>query len=131
MPEDGNITGRQWQLELTDNYETKFKKYYKNHPNECIVVLDRLDTFLKAIQACDQPQQVIRGWIHPEPKGVKAIIEKGAGKNLRATRLYVFPEKNKRLVYVLSIGDKDSQRNDIKECCSFVDGLRAEQSPGT
>ncbi|MCH7725759.1 MAG: hypothetical protein IH991_04655 [Planctomycetes bacterium] len=54
---------------------------------------------------------------------VKALNESGPGKHKKAIRLYTYPDEETETFYVLTIGDKKSQGDDIKACCEFVDEL--------
>jgi hypothetical protein len=62
------------------------------------------------------------GFIHDEPDGIKAIDQKGGGQKmkLQQTRLYVYPDITNRILYLLTIGDKGTQRDDINLCREFV-----------
>jgi hypothetical protein len=55
---------------------------------------------------------------------VVAIDQKGEGKNLAQTRLYVFPDLETETLYLITLGDKQSQKADIAACRTFVTGLR-------
>ncbi len=55
-----------------------------------------------------------------------AINQKGGGKSLAQTRLYAYPEVASETLYVITLGDKRSQKDDIKTCQGFVEQLRKE-----
>jgi hypothetical protein len=114
-----------WTLEPTDDYERRHKRYTKDHPRELAAVLDNLDTFLRALQAGAKVQQARFGFIHPEPHGVLAVDQKGGGKALAQTRLYVYPDPDTETLHLIILGDKRSQREDIKTCNNFVAALRS------
>ncbi|NTU73937.1 hypothetical protein HGB07_07325, partial [Candidatus Roizmanbacteria bacterium] len=68
------------------------------------------------------------GFIHHEPNGVKAIdqkgaIKKGMGKPKEA-RLYTFPDTDAYILYLITVGDKNSQTTDIRDCTQFVKDLK-------
>src|SRR5262245_11292227 len=102
-----------WTLLPSDDYNRRFKWYEKKRRRELQAILYNLDTFFKALAAGAKPQQVRAGFVHPEPHGVLAILEKGGGGNLRPTRLYVFPDEDEQVLHLLTIGDKQSQGADI------------------
>jgi hypothetical protein len=52
-----------------------------------------------------------------------AKIEKKQGK-LKATRLYVYATIINQTLYLLGIGDKDSQKQDIETCRSKVKQIK-------
>ncbi len=101
-------------LEATDAYERAHKHYEKKHPAELMAVLDNLDRYFKAVSSGVHPQFVVGGYIHDEGKGVKAIDQKSGGKGkLRQTRLYVYPDVEAKALYLITIGDKQTQKEDI------------------
>lgn len=61
--------------------------------------------------------------MHPEPRGVIAIDQKGGGKGLKETRLYIFLNKIPQIVHLVTLGDKSTQKADIKYATEFVDAL--------
>lgn len=123
----GNIfhSYHEWILVPTDLFERELKKYLKKFPDESCAVLERLETYKEELNLCDEPQKVIHGWLHPEPYGIKAITQQGKGGSLKATRLYIYAEKESHKIWVFTIGDKKSQKENIKICENFVKSLRA------
>jgi putative component of toxin-antitoxin plasmid stabilization module len=115
-----------WELRYTEIFERRLKKYRKNHPRETVAVLDNLDTYFRTLKLVGDSQGIVHGWIHPEGQGVKALTEKGHGPHMRATRLYIFPDKNQRVLYVLTIGDKNTQGDDIAECKDIIQALNVK-----
>lgn len=111
-----------WSLEETNVYQRRYAEYEKKHPNELIAVLDNLDTYLKTLRNLGHPLNIQGGFIHKEPKGIKAIDQKGGGQKvkLQQTRLYIFPDINTKTIHLLTIGDKTSQKEDIKLCIEYV-----------
>jgi hypothetical protein len=116
-----------WKLILTDEYERRHKRYEKDHPRELQAVLDNLDTYFKSLEAGIKPLQIRHGFMHNEPLGVVAIDQKGGGKSLAQTRLYVYPDTEAEVLFVITLGDKCSQKNDLETCRSFVSNLRKKK----
>ena len=112
-----------WSPDPTAEFEKQYRWYEKKRPNELRAVLDNLDTYLKALQNGTNPAQAKFGFIHPEPKGVLAIDQKGGGGKLKQTRLYVFPDPTEMVVHLITLGDKKSQKDDIQFSGEFVDSL--------
>lgn len=56
-------------------------------------------------------------------RGIVAIEQKGGGKNLAETRLYVYPDVDAEILYLFTIGDKKSQKTDVKTCQGYVEQL--------
>jgi len=117
-----------WSLAATDDYERSLRWYAKKRPRELQAVLDNLDTFHEALKTGAKPQQIKTGYIHPEPRGILAIDQKGGPGKLQQTRLYVFPDGRTEILWLLAIGGKNSQHPDILMCIDFVDELLERKS---
>ncbi len=113
-----------WQVAETDEYERRHKRYRKKHPRELAAVLDNLDTYFRSLAAGVCPKQVKHGFMHNELHGVIAIDQKGGGVNLAQTRLYIYPERD--TLYLITMGDKQSQQDDLAICREFVSAIRNE-----
>ena len=107
-----------WNIEFTDEFARALKRYQKKRPNELSAVLNNLDTYFETLKLVGTPLQVKAGFIHNEPNGIIAVDQKGGGQKgtLKQTRLYVFPDTEKGILHLLTIGDKQSQKQDIKNC---------------
>ena len=106
-------------------YERAHKHYEKKHPAELIAILDNLDRYFKAVSHGAHPQFIVAGYIHDEGKGIKAIDQKGGGRGkLQQTRLYIYPDLEMKTIHLITIGDKQSQRADIKQASDFVIKLK-------
>lgn len=115
----------EWSLESSTDYERAFKFYEKKHPSELRAVLSNLAAYTMALKKGVHPQFIRAGYIHDEPQGIKALDQKGGGKKqkLQQTRLYIYPELDKKTLHLITIGDKVSQRSDIKLSIKYVDDL--------
>ncbi len=111
-----------WKLRTTEAYESRFKRFAKKHGRELKAVLSNLDRFLGALNAGSPPLQAKKafGFIHREPGGVVAVDQKGGGPNLAQTRLYVYADDRECVLYLITLGDKASQKDDIRTCVEFV-----------
>ncbi len=65
--------------------------------------------------------------MHQEPLGAVATDQKGGGKNLAQTRLYVYPDTETEILHLITLGDKRSQKDDIATCRSFINELGKER----
>jgi hypothetical protein len=109
-----------WKIRRTDEFERRLKRYEKKHPRELAAVLDNLDTYFKTLAGGTKPKQAVFGFVHAEPGDVVAIDQKGGGRSLAQTRLYVYPDVARETLYLITLGDKKSQRDDIAVCQDFV-----------
>lgn len=115
-----------WQLVPTEEFGRRLRRHVKKHPREAKFTLDNLDTFKRTLDAGTHSQQIRLTYVHPEPGGVLAITERGAGKNAIPLRLYVYPDNESRILHLLTLGDKASQHEDILSCKAWVKANRTE-----
>ena len=117
-----------WKLEPTDLFERKTQRLEKKNPRELSAVLQNLQRYLNALIEAGRPEIIKFGFIHHEPKGVKAIDQKGGGRNLKQTRLYTYAQISNNTLHLITIGDKGSQKRDLKICRDFVSRIRKSES---
>lgn len=120
-----------WTLVKTEEYARRHKRYEKDHPRELQAVLDNLDTYSLTLASGVKPLQIQHGFLHREPQGVVAIDQKGGGKNLTQTRLYVYPDTDTETLYLVTLGDKRSQKTNLDHCRAIVAALRERQETET
>lgn len=114
-----------WKLTPSEKYLSRYGVYEKKHPRELRAVLSNLSSFQTLLDSGVPLPQVTFGWLHREPKGIKAITEKGGhGRGLKATRLYLYPDDANNEIHLITIGDKKTQKGDINFCKKFVEDLR-------
>ncbi|EKD26308.1 MAG: hypothetical protein ACD_79C01270G0006 [uncultured bacterium] len=113
-----------WKLIRAEKFNRRLKEYSKNHPDEVLCVLDNLNKYFFMLENGVKPRLISMGCIHIEPKGIIALDQKGSKGKLKQTRLYIYPDEEKEILYVMTLGDKHSQSDDIKECIKFVDDIR-------
>lgn len=111
-----------WEYEPTDRFNSRAKYYAKKHPRELRSVVNNLDTYQRALCAGARVQDVKFGFLHKEPMGIKAIVQTGP-KNLKPTRLYIYPDEGAKVIYTITLGDKTTQREDIQFSKEFVSSL--------
>jgi hypothetical protein len=113
-----------WEPRTTADYEKCLKWYTKKRRRELAAALANDETYLKALRAGMSPQKKLFGFLHAEGSGVWAIDQKGGKGSLAEIRLYVYPHEPTETLYHITIGDKGSQKDDIKLCHEFVAALK-------
>jgi hypothetical protein len=113
-----------WQIEPTTGWEKDQKHYSKKRPNELAAVMRNLDRYVKLLNVSKNSKAVQAGYLHPEQSGILAIDQRGGGGNLQETRLYTYAIDDTKTVYLIAIGDKDSQHDDVEYCKNFSNTLR-------
>jgi len=114
----------EWSLRESEFFESKFRRYQKKHPTETVAILDNLDTYVRTLNADVKPPLIKAGFIHREPQGVIAIDQKGIKGRPRQIRLYIYAVEVDQVLYLITIGDKNTQKRDLADCREFVDFMR-------
>ena len=117
---------RSWKLVRTDLFDRRAAEYNKNHKPQLKAVLSNLERYTDYIQTAPFARLMSAHFIHPEGRGLVALTEKGYKPKQPPTRLYVYPQQNSKTLYLITIGDKRSQKQDIKDCYRFIDSLSTE-----
>ena len=112
-----------WQLARSDTYERRFKRFSKDYPRELAAAVEHTETYFESLHRGANPLNLKFGWLHNEGRGLYAADQKGGGKGLAQIRLYFYPEVESETLWLLTIGDKSSQRQDIQDCRDMVEGL--------
>jgi hypothetical protein len=114
-----------WQIAQTAEFSKRLTRFAKKNRREVLNALDNANAFFEGLCNGLKPQQIIRGFVHPEPMGIKAVDESGPGAHKKAIRLYLFPDEESETLHFLTLGDKSSQKDDIQHCQKFVSDLIA------
>ena len=115
-----------WAYAPCEEYERQLRKWPKKYKRELMAMLHNLETFFKALHGGQKPCQAKFGFIHPEPCGALGIDQKGAGASAKESRLYIYPDEVHECLRLITLGDKDSQTEDIQTCKHFIEALRKE-----
>ena len=127
-----NIPGRNenrrpmWQLEPLPSFDRASKHYLKKHPRELAALKVNLKRYVAMLNDVPNAQAVQAGFLHPEPKGVKAVDQRGGGAGLQETRLYTYADDRTKTLFLITIGNKQEQPADIQFCQEFVSQLTAQ-----
>jgi hypothetical protein len=113
-----------WETEPTTAWEKDEKHYAKKRPKELAAILNNIGRYVKLIAASKNSRAVQAGFLHPEPMGIMAIDQKGGGPNLEETRGYTYADDEKKVLYLITLGNKSSQNSDIELAKVFVTSLK-------
>ena len=116
----------EWEQDRLESFERRFKWHAKKRPKELEATLKNLEKLFGGLQAGIGIRQLMamHRFLHPEQAGVIAVDQKGGARNLAETRLYVFADEVDKVLYLITIGDKRTQADDVQFCKEFVDDLR-------
>jgi hypothetical protein len=116
-----------WSIRETEEYGRPMKYFAKKHRNELVAMLDNLDSYLTTLQSGLNPKQIRFGLMHDETHGAIAIDQKGVKGRPTQTRLYIYPDQDTKTLYLITIGDKQSQREDNETCRKLILDLREQK----
>jgi hypothetical protein len=109
-----------WSIEPSTEWQKDHDWYAKKRPDELAAVTANLKRYLALLNVSKNSKCVQAGYLHHEPMGVIAIDQKGFAGNLKETRLYTYSVDETKIVYLITIGDKDEQHSNIEFCKDFV-----------
>lgn len=118
------------KLRTTDRYETRARRYRKKKTHQLTAVLSNLQTLQAYLESGKRLRPLAFGFLREEGDGVLRISEAGAPSNVAATRLYIYHDAETETLYLLSLGDKSTQSDDIHECRGFAKWIRLNPSVG-
>ena len=107
-----------------EDFSPRWSRFLKKHEHEASAMIKNLDKYFKSLSTGTNPMQITGGFIHSEPKGIKALDQKGClVMKPTQTRLYVFPEVERSILHVITVGTKTDQRSDIRTAVFYVESL--------
>ncbi len=104
----------EWQVETAYASQGKFKRFARKYPREYESVFTNLEKVMRLLRSGNKLGSFQIGFFRSEGDGVYRIGQT-AVPGAKESRLYLFPDEQNRVMYVLNIGDKDSQDVDINE----------------
>lgn len=115
-----------WSLAYSTQWPRDLKHYEKKRPRELAAVLRNLKRYLDLLNVSPNAKAAQAGFLHHEPVGVVALDQKGGGTGLQETRLYTFADDKTQTLWLITVGNKDDQPDDIQFSRKFVTSLTAE-----
>ena len=112
-----------WHEEPTDLYLRRKDEFQKKRRAQLIAVLRNLVRYRLMLDEQPIARLISAGFIHPEKRGIVALTQQGFKPQQPPTRLYLYPAQNSKTVYLITIGDKDTQSEDIQDCYAFIQTL--------
>jgi len=117
----------EWQYDTTHANARRFKKYAGNHQREHDSVFANLDKVIELLKAGKKIGSFQIGFFRSEGDGVYRIGQTGV-PGAKETRLYIYFDEQNRTCFILGIGDKDSQQDDINEAKQAVKQIKIQPS---
>jgi hypothetical protein len=114
---------KEWMEVPTDLYVRRQEEYSKKRPKQLEAVLRNLARYKAMVVYQPIARLISSNFIHAEKKGIVALTEKGLKPKQPPTRLYVYPKQDSKTLYLITIGDKRTQSDDIQDCYQFLETL--------
>lgn len=116
-----------WKLIPQDLFVQTVKRVQKRRPDELNAVMSNLKRFKDRLDAGERPGTFVTSYLHPEPMGILAIDQRIGKKsrNFAELRLYILPVVETEKIYLLVVGDKESQKADIGAAKKLAEQLRS------
>lgn len=114
-------------IEPVEGFNEKLKSFRKRYPREVSVLFHNLKRYIKAIEGLSDIKSFRAGYLHPEGNGIVAIGQSSADKRLGVlaeTRLYIHVRIRNDTVFLLTIGNKQSQQQDIQTSKKHITELK-------
>ena len=105
-----------WTIIKADTYPGhKEKKFGKKHRNLVFNLFENLQKYFELLEEGEHPEQLKRylSFVHDEKRGLYAIDQRPPVKGFQL-RLYIYPDISNQNLHILIVGDKNSQKDDIK-----------------
>lgn len=115
-----------WEKEVESSYpHNKQKKISKKYKELVTNVLKNVQTYFETLNTGVHPETAkkVHGFVHNEGKGLYAIDQRPpvGGPQLR---LYVYPDLSTKILHIVAIGDKNTQRDDVKLGHKVIKGIQ-------
>jgi len=121
----------EWHISPTPEFIRTSQTYEKKHPDELAATLANLfQRYLPRLNHARRHGLVHAGCLHHEGHGIIAIDQSGHGRNLRETRLYAYPLDASLTLHLLLIGDKSSQKRDLRIVREIIRQIPTDPSHG-
>jgi len=101
----------EWQIDTAHASQGKFKKFASKYRRGIRVVVRESREILALLRGGQKLGAFQVGFFRSEGQGVYRIGQTGV-PSAKESRLYVFPEEEQRVMYVLTIGTKEGQSDD-------------------
>lgn len=114
----------EWQIDIAHASPGKFKKFAGRYGREYASLFANLDKIMALLASGKKLGSFQVGFFRPEGEGVHRIGQTGV-PSAKESRLYVYPDEQKRIMHVLNIGTKEGQTEDINEAHRTARSLKA------
>jgi hypothetical protein len=115
----------EWLIENKYANAGKFERFAGNCPREYASLFTNLDRVVRHLNGGAKIGGFQIGFFRSEGGGVYRIGQ-SAVAYAKESRLYVFPHQLSMTMYILTIGTKDRQADDIQEARTMAERIKGE-----
>jgi hypothetical protein len=115
----------EWQIDNGHANRKRFEKFAGSHPREYDSLFANLEKVMRLLRAGHKIGGFQIKFFRSESDGLFRIGQTSV-QGAKESRLYVYPDQEKRLMHVLNIGDKDGQSADINTAKDLIKIIRKE-----
>ncbi|MCW1886179.1 hypothetical protein OKA04_15685 [Luteolibacter flavescens] len=121
-----------WTLDATEQFLRDFEKL---GPNEQAAISFNLQVYQDALNQCKNPIHVQLGFLHQEPKGIRAVDQRGGAypdgtkrPKMKEVRAYTYSNLKSHTLHLLCVGGKGEreQARDIRFASKEVERILQE-----
>ena len=114
----------EWSIENKYATQKKFEKFAADRPREFASLFANLDRIVRHLNGGAKVGGFQMGYFRSEGEGVYRIGQT-AVQHAKESRLYIFPSQSNQTIYILTVGTKDRQPEDINEAKAIADQIKA------
>lgn len=120
----------EWQTDTAYASAGKFSRFAKKCAAEYDSLFANLEKIMRLLRAGHKIGGFSIGFFRSEGDGVYRIGQTSV-RAARESRLYIYPDEAKRIMHILTVGDKKTQQDDINEAKRAVKHIKSqpEQRP--
>jgi putative component of toxin-antitoxin plasmid stabilization module len=115
----------EWPIDTTFAKRGKFRKFGAKYPREYASLFGNLEKVLRILRQGSRMHSFQIGFFRSEGGGVFRIGQTGV-PSAKESRLYVYPNEQNHTMYLLTIGTKDGQSEDINEAKALASQIKSE-----
>lgn len=112
-----------WKLNTEHAVKACFESFAADHTREYASLFANLEKIMGLLKSGNKVGGFHVNFFRSEGGGVYRIGQTGV-PSAKESRLYLYPDNDSRIMYIISIGTKDGQQDDINKAKETVEQIR-------
>src|SRR2546426_123729 len=108
-----------WRTEPTSGWQLSALNFSQTNPKEMAALVRNLRHYLAQLNVSRNHKSIEALYLHNEVSSIVSLNQKGMEDDLEDSRLYLFPDESRRILYLLCVG-KEATRNADMEFCKMA-----------